>query len=446
MSKYAKLFEEAKALNIEALEVYEQTNQSRVVKVFEGEVDNYKNSSVIGISIRGRYNGKIGNTFVELYDESMNSTILKKIMENASVISSLDDIPFLCEEQNYPTLELYNEELANLSTSEMITTLLSLEKKTKEADSRISQVTDCNYTYGESSLVLENSYGIRAIRHVNYAYVVLGTLAKEGEDIQSDYQITIMKNKNEYNEDELVNRAIKEVTSKLNAKPTTSNTYKTIVRNEAMASLLSILIDSFSADQVQKDLSILKDKMDQPIISDKLTIIDDPLRNDLINSSPFDDEGIASQTLTMVEKGVLKNFYHNQKTAKKANTKSNGHGYRASYASNVDIAPTNLYIENGKIPYDELVAKCGNGILITELSGLHAGVNSLTLDFSLQANGFLIEDGKITKPVNLITMSGNLLKLLNDVDAIANDIKFDTSAIGSPSILFNEATISGENA
>lgn len=445
MSKYTKLFEEAKNKGIEALEVYEQTNISRKSEVFQGEVDNYKNSSVLGISIRGRYQGKIGNTFVEYYEESLNATILKRIMENASVISSNDDIPFLTESQTYPTLSLYNEELATVSTTEMIDTLLQLEKKVLAADSRISQVTNCSYTYGESSLTLENSYGIQATRRVNYAYILLGTLAKEGEDVQSDYQIEIMKNKKDYHEEALIERAIKEVTSKLHAKPTKSATYKTIVRNEAMASLLAILSDSFSAEQVQKDLSILKDKLNTAIISDKITIIDDPLREDLLNSSPFDDDGIASEKLTMVDKGVLKHYYHNLKTAKKDNTKSNGHGYRASYSSNVGIAPTNLYIQEGTISFDELVAKCDTGILITDLAGLHAGVNGLTLDFSLQANGFLIENGKITKPINLITISGNLLGLLNEVEEIGSDIKFDSSAIGAPSILFKSITISGEN-
>lgn len=446
MSKYTKLFELAETKGIEALEVYEQTSESRNIKVFQGEVENYKNSAVIGISIRGRYNGKMGNTFVEYYNNELNETILNRIIENASVISSDDDIPFLMEQQIYSNIPLYDEDLAQITTSEMINTLLSLEKKVLQGDSRIAQVTDCTYTYGESKLLLENSYGVKAQRHINYAFVVIGVLAKEDEDIQSDYQFTIMKKKEDYQENELASRAIKGVISKLHAKPTTSNKYKTIVKNEAMASLLSVLSSSFSAEQVQKDLSILKDKLNTKIISEKITIIDDPLRTDLINSSPFDDEGVASEVLTMVDNGVLKNYYHNLKTAKKANTKSNGHGYRPSYASNVSITPTNLYIQAGTKSFDDLVKECNNGILITDLSGLHAGINGLTLDFSLQANGFLIENGEITKPVNLITLSGNLLNMLSDVEDIGNDLKFDSSAIGSPSILFNEANISGENA
>ena len=327
--KYAKLFELAKDKGIEALEVYEQTNTQRNISIFEGKVDTYQDSSITGINIRGKYQGKIGNTFVELYDEGMNETILKRIIDNASSISSTDDVPFLSEVQEYQEMELYDEELAKTSTKEILDTLLSLEKKILQGDARIDQVSDCGYTYGDSKVVIMNSHGIQAERHANFAYVLVGTLAKENEDVQSDYQITIMKKKEDYKEDELVERALKEVLSKLNAKSMKSDSYKTIIRNDAMSSLLDVLSNSFSADSVQKGLSVLKDKLNEKIISDMITVVDDPFRSDLIGSSTFDDEGTASVKLSMIENGVLKSFYHNLKTAKKADTVSNGHGYRS---------------------------------------------------------------------------------------------------------------------
>ncbi|MBR3694070.1 MAG: TldD/PmbA family protein [Erysipelotrichales bacterium] len=442
--KYSLLFEMAKASGIDALEVYEQTNTQRNIQIFESKVDTYQDSSITGINIRGKYNGKIGNTFVELYDEGMNEKILKHIIDNASSISSTDDVPFLSEVQEYQEMELFNEELANTSTKEIIDLLLSLENKILAGDPRIDQVTDCVYTYGDSKVVIMNSHGIKAERHANYAYILVGTLAKENEDVQSDYQITIMKKKEDYQEDVLVEKALKEVLSKLNAKSMKSGSYKTIIRNDAMSSLLDVLSNSFSADSVQKGLSVLKDKMEQKIVSEKITVVDDPFRSDLIGSSTFDDEGTASCKLSMIENGVLKNFYHNLKTAKKASTVSNGHGYRSGYASPVSISPTNLYIQAGETSFIYLVKQCENGVLITDVSGLHAGFNQLTLDFSLQASGFMIENGSVARPVNLITISGNLLDILSHVEALGNDLKFNSSAVGSPSILFTAINVSGE--
>jgi len=253
-----------------------------------------------------------------------------------------------------------------------------------------------------------------------------------------------MKKKEDYKESEMVERALKEVLSKLNAKSMKSGSYKTIIRNDAMSSLLDVLSQSFSADSVQKGLSVLKDKMEQKIVSEKITVVDDPFRSDLIGSSTFDDEGTASVRLSMIEHGVLKNFYHNLKTAKKANTTSNGHGYRSGYASPVSISPTNLYIQAGDTCFNDLVKQCENGVLITDVSGLHAGFNQLTLDFSLQASGFVIENGSVARPVNLITISGNLLDILSHVEALGNDLKFNSSAVGSPSILFTAINVSGE--
>ncbi len=116
---------------------------------------------------------------------------------------------------------------------------------------------------------------------------------------------------------------------------------------------------------------------------------------------------------------------------------------KAGYSTNVGIAPTNLYIQNGNHSVEEMIASMDKGIIITEVTGLHAGLRPLTGDFSLQSEGWYVENGKKVRPVNLITIAGNFMKAMNEISMVGNDGKLNADAIGSPSILFSALAVSG---
>ena len=116
----------------------------------------------------------------------------------------------------------------------------------------------------------------------------------------------------------------------------------------------------------------------------------------------------------------------------------------AGVASGVGVRPSNFYIEPGDKSLEELFAMANNGFYLTDVQGLHAGINVINGDFSLQAQGYEIVDGKLGNPVNLIVASGNIKKLLNEVVAIGNDLNFKTGNIGAPSLLVKEIAISGK--
>lgn len=162
----------------------------------------------------------------------------------------------------------------------------------------------------------------------------------------------------------------------------------------------------------------------------------------------FDDEGVACRYKKIVDKGVLTTYFHNLKTALTDGTETTGNAYRASYSSSISIAPTNFYIENGDTDVAEMLNRMGTGIMITEIEGLHAGLNTVSGDFSLSARGFYIKNGKKERPVEQITVSGNYLTLLKDVAAVGNDFKFGMpdggGYKGAPSLLIEKLSVAGE--
>lgn len=126
------------------------------------------------------------------------------------------------------------------------------------------------------------------------------------------------------------------------------------------------------------------------------------------------------------------------------NVESTGNGFKSGYASPVRVSPMNMWIEPGTEDLDALLARMGDGLVITDLMGLHAGLHFASTQFSLQASGYLVKDGKRGDPVTLITVAGRFLDLMNEVEAVGSDLDWSYKQIASPSILFKQCAISGE--
>ena len=212
-----------------------------------------------------------------------------------------------------------------------------------------------------------------------------------------------------------------------------------------MVSLLSTFSGIFNADSAQKGLSLLKNREGDMIASPIVTIVDDPLLENGMASTPFDDEGVATFKKEVVLNGKLITLLHNLKTANKAGVKTTGNGIKSSYSSPISIYPTNFYIEKGDKSLDEIIKDIDEGLMVTSFAGLHSGANSVTGDFSLAAKGFYIKEGKKVFPVEQITVAGNYFDLLKDIEAIGEDLEFPMSSIGSPSVVIKELSVAGKD-
>lgn len=237
---------------------------------------------------------------------------------------------------------------------------------------------------------------------------------------------------------------VDEAISKIGSKSVKTDNYKIAIYSDAMVSLLGAFCGVFSADATQKGLSLLKDKENTMIASEKVTIIDNPLLDNGLASLPFDDEGVATFKKEVVSKGKLTTLLHNLKTSKKANTKSTGNGFKSSYASTVSVSPSNFYIEKGDKSFDEILKTLDSGLLITDFAGLHSGANAITGDFSLAAKGFYIKNGKKDYPVDQITVAGNFFDLLKQITEVGDDLKFPLSSIGSPTVIAEGLSVAGK--
>ena len=166
-----------------------------------------------------------------------------------------------------------------------------------------------------------------------------------------------------------------------------------------------------------------------------------PLSNNIFYTY-FDDEGVAKTNKTIIDKGVLKTYLYNLETANKDGVETTGNA--SNRGNKIGVSFTNLYLKPGKKSEEELFAKIGNGLYITGVSGLHAGLNAQSGNFSLEAEGFLIKDGKLDKPVSLITVAGNLMTLFKDIKEVANNSELLSSGTTTASVYVKSLAISGK--
>lgn len=438
------LFEKALNEGFENCEVYYTDGENISITVYEGEVEKYNIDKSFGLSFRGMLNGKMGYSYTEILDDKAIDMLIKSAKEAAGCIES-NDIQFIYEgDKNYSEVKTYSEKLENIDASKLIDIALELEKETKGYSDKVINLNACKISYSSSKNGIYNTKGLELNNKGNLLISYVIPIVEENNEKQDGIGYMIVDSIDELDTKKIAKQGVEDALSKLGGKSIPSGNYKTIIYNEAMASLLETFSDVFSAEEAQRGLSLLKGKEGKVIASDIVSIIDDPLMDNGLASAPFDDEGVATFKKEIVSKGVLNTLLHNLKTANKANLKTTGNGFKSSYSSPVSVEPTNFYIEKGMKTLEELMNELDEGVIITDFAGLHSGANSITGDFSLASKGFYIKDGRKIYPIDQITVAGNFFELLKNIKDIGNDLNFPISSIGSPSVVVEGLSIAGK--
>ena len=431
---------------MDEVEAFLVKNKQLDIEIYKGEIDKYSLAESGGLSFRGSSQGKMGYSYTERLEESALDSLVDEALENSKYIEGSDDEIIFSGSENYEEINHYDDSLNQVPTQDKINFLINLEKEAYSLDERVFAVNACAYQEFEGERYLVNSKGLDLHDKSNGGAAYIFVVVKDDEDTKTGISYRIFYDFSSLDFKEIAKEAVDRAISMLGASNIKSGNYPIIIENTTFANLLSAFTPIFSSDNVQKGLSLLKGKLGEEIASPLLTIVDDPFLKGGFASRNFDDEGTASTFKTIVDNGKLVSFAYNWKTANREGVASTGHASR-SYKGPISIAPTNLYVVNGDLDLDEMMALADKGLLINNLEGLHSGLNPVSGDFSLSASGYEIKDGKKARPVNQITIAGNLYEVFKNIVAVGNDLKFGLPSngyIGSPSILVKSLAVSGE--
>jgi len=428
------LLQKARQIGMDA-EVLAQENRELTLQAFGGKLEEITQATQGGVGVRVVVDGKTGYAYTEERTPEALDWVLSEAHENALLQSEVGG--FLPAGSELGSHDLLGEGLS-AQLEQKRQAALDVETGLR-ADPRMKQVQMTRYSENETQATLGSTKGVSGAYRNGYGALMAYAVMSEGTSLKQAFEVDISKEFHALDPGRTALEFIQKTGRLLNAKPLKTGKYRAYFEPKAFGQLLAVMgMFMLSAKNVLEGKSLLRGKIGQKIASHLFTLIDDPTLKDGLASRPFDAEGTAARRTVLVEKGLLKTFAHNSQTAQKMGAENTGHASR-SYKGVLGIAPTNLFLEPGT------GVQISEGIIVTDMMGLHAGANPISGEFSLQALGLMVEGGEAAYPVENFTVAGNFLTLLQNITALGDKLEWHPlmGIIGSPMVEVAELSFAG---
>jgi PmbA protein len=414
-----------------------------------GQVETLKESGARGIGVRV-FLGSSGahrtaNTSTSDFTEAGLDQLVRGAVDLAQVTSQ-DPFAGLPEPgamgQVAGNLDLYYEDVYSMPAAERIEYARRAEAAALSADPRLKNSDGGSFDAATGHKVMANSRGFVGEYRRSYCSVAAMPIAQtEQGGMQRDYWFSSARTLAKLASPESIGaEAARRTLRRLNARRVATQRVPIVFAPEIARSLVGNIFEAANGDSIYRGASFWTSQLGQQVASSNVTVIDDGTIPGLFGTAPFDGEGLPTRRTVIVENGVLKNYLLNTYTGRKLSMQSTGNASRG-LAGTPGIGAGNLFLENGSVSPQQLLADVKVGFYVTELMGF--GVNMVTGDYSRGAAGLWIENGELTFAVEEITIAGNLKEMLNNITAIANDLEF-RGAVASPTLRIDGMTIAGE--
>lgn len=415
------------------------------VKAYDAEVESLTSAEAQGVGLRVFSDSRMGFAYTSDLTEDGLRLVVTQALEACryNEADEFNGLPQLTAIEAMP--ELVAEDFDARSVEDRVAMALELDRITALQHPEVKRTAGAVYQDERGSNELYNTRGLRAAFDATIAFAYVETIAERGDEMQSGFSFTYGRSANALDLEACAAEAADRAARLLGASQVSTRTTPVLFEPWAAAELVGTLASSIGAEAVQKGRSLLAGRLGESIASSCVTVVDDGRHPDGLASRPWDDEGVPTQRTMVIDNGVLRSYLHNTYTARRdGSARSTGNASRGSYRSTPELSPSNLVLLPGSSSAAELMQRMGNGVLVTDVHGLHT-VNPVTGEFSLGINGFLVENGVRTAPVREMTVAGSILGLLASVEAVGSDMRFMVGGafVGAPSLLVRELPLSG---
>ena len=401
-----------------------------------GDISEYKVASTQILGIRVIKDDKIGLSYTETFDEESLKFMVKQALQNAEMSSPnpneklLDLKGCLSDRLSIPEEEID----IKLKTDRTI----ELESRVKQGDQRVIAVPYNGYSENEYESIYLSSKG-REANYFDKSYNIATSALMNQNGKKSnfdDYSIAHTFMELEWNK--VAETALFHARNILEEKPLPTAKYSVMFHHDCLKSLISCFSHFYSAKSAIDKMNPWGTKVGQEVASKDLTIIDHPLYERSFRTSVFDSEGVERKPLTLIERGVLKSFYHNSVTARTLNTTTTGHAVQNPGGA-LGIGGTDLIITGQNVK--PLPSKY---LEVIQMDGLYSGANRVNGNFSVAVKGYVWDKGERSMTFGNITLSGNIMNMLKNVDVVGEILLASTdNSFFSVPLIFPELSIGG---
>jgi PmbA protein len=435
-----RLLDLASAGSLEC-EIYGEESESFQVEVFNGEVESVDRSKEAGLGVRVLSEGRIGFAWTcDLSPDGLRD-VLSEAGSNAMSGDEIDEDVLAGPDSTRFYVDEGKEAPAGFPAESKIEGALMMEAAALSSDDRIRSSEGASYSEVDSVVCVAGTRGFIRTRRGSCCSCSTGAAASSGGEVRSGWSYAQATSPDILDFVGTGREAGKRAAMLLGGEPLPTGRYRVVFDSLAFSEVVSLLGGILSAEMVVRGSSVFEGRLEEKVASKEFTLIDDPFLEGGCFNVPFDDEGVPSSRVELISGGLLKGYLHNCYSMRKTGLGRAGNAFRDSFKSVPAPGPSNLFVLPGSASVDELVDSAGQGIYIQDVMGMHTA-DPISGDFSIGINGYGIRGGKMGSAVCEMTISGNILSLLDGIAAVGKGIRFAGKA-GSPAVLVEGLSVSG---
>jgi PmbA protein len=451
--------EAATAAGASDAEAYAAEDSGREVRVHGGEIESLSAATQRGIGIRAWIGKRVGYAYGTDLSEAGVTALAERAAEAARVADedefagppSPADVPvgLVGDTPGKGTPEgeiaLSDPTMAEWSTDRLADLALAIEAAAMDADSRIAGVEQAVYADSAESVALASSLGIEGEYSSSSCYGYVQALAESEGGRETGLGFDLGRGPAALDPAAIGREGAERAAAMIGAGKPKSRSCPVVLDPTVAARFIALIGRGLAASAVQRGRSPFAERLGEEVANPALALHDDGLDPEGFASAPFDAEGVPRRRTALIEASALRTFLFDTYTANRGGAVSTGNASRSGYRSQPSVSASNLIVAPGELGFPELLREAGDGVLVTDVAGLHSGVNPVSGVFSVGASGRVIRDGELAEPLREFTIASDLVSMLRAVRAVGSDSRWVPfgGSVKTPSLLVGEMTVAG---
>lgn len=434
----------AGAAGAQSAEAFAQSRHEVEIRVYDRAVESLTEAGSRGIGIRAfAQDGRSGHAFGSaLGDEDLRALAARAV--ELAAVSDADEFAGLPGATGSGDAgQLVDPAFEAWDTARKVDLAVATDAAARDHDARVSQVEQTVYADERSTVALANSDGFAGTYAATGAYAYSSAFAGTGDELMTGLGLGIGRGPSALDPVAIGAEAAERAVTMIGARQTAARQAPVVFDEFTAASFIGIVAAALSGEAVLRKRSPFVGRENEEVASTVLELVDDGLAQDGPASAPFDGEGAPCRRTPLISGGRIQNLLYDARTAREAGRETTGSARRGSYRATPGPGASNVIVAAGGASLDDLLAEAGDGLYVTNLVGLHSGVNPVSGQFSVGASGIEIKGGKLAGAVREATIASDLVTMLKGVRAAGAErrwVPFGGSIL-TPPLLIAEMTI-----
>ena len=429
----------------EDLEVYVSRGIETDVRAYEGEVESLSSASSAGVGIRVLSGGRQGFAYAGSLDPAVVAETLADARDNVGFATPDPHVALAMPDGVAPaTIDVWDDGVVGTPTAAKVELALELERRVRAADVRVRQVASADYGDIAAEAAIATSAGIVASSRRTVCSISAEAIAGTGAESQTGVGFSAGRAPGDLDIARASADAVERAVRLLGATKARTGRCAVVFDPRVSSTLLAIVSSALSGEAVTKGRSFFAGRLGEEVAGSAVTIVDDPTDIRAFGASAYDAEGLACRRNVLIDGGMLRSFVFDTTSARRAGTSSTASAVRGGYATTPVAGCRALLLAPGALGAAEILADVDEALFVQSITGVHSGVNTVSGDFSVGAEGLMVRGGELAEPVREVTIASTLQRMLQSITHIGRDLEWASGSAPHVSIAIGDMQVSGQ--